>query len=243
MRSPLRSPAGIPGPCLDQLDLRRRARRSAGRSFDAVVLDLDDTLTLGNSLLEVSSGLGISVETFAEFGRRCRGDALDQATAGHELLALLTSRGPVFRAALKSHFARIRLRPTAAALVRSMRESGHQVGLISSSFDLYVQQMAGRLGIADHYSNVGLGFDGAGALVRVSLCVEAAELKHRQLHRFCAMHRLDPSRVLVVGDNDNDLRMFACTGRGVLLDCAHNRDLRPLAWQVVTHIDDVATLL
>lgn len=127
-------------------------------------------------------------------------------------------------------------------MIHAFQRAGLRVGLISASFNTYVEPMAARLGVRDRYSNVQLGFDDTDALASVHFTIDAAELKHRQLHDFCARHGLHPSRVLVAGDSKYDLRMFACTGRGVLMAFPHNTPLHPHAWQVIHRIDELAAL-
>jgi HAD superfamily phosphoserine phosphatase-like hydrolase len=212
--------------------------------FRAVILDLDDTLTSKNSLHELTQVLGIPAADLAAFIRACHSGAIDPGAAGGELLALLTSaRGRVSRQAVETVFQGIELRSEVLPLLSAIRAANCAVGLISSSFDRYVSIMADRLRIRDYHSNIRMEFDAADELSRIDLTVDAAGLKHRQLHQFCRRYGQSPAHVLVVGDNYNDLEMFACTGNGVLVDCPHNRILRATAWQVVTTLDQIEQLL
>ncbi|TDD57675.1 HAD family hydrolase [Kribbella antibiotica] len=212
------------------------------RMFDAVIADLDDTLTIDNSAVELLAALGIPRQRLTDLIRESESGQISQAVADQRLLALLTSSGRVGRAATETVFSKIRLRPSVTPMIRKFQQAGLRVGLISASFNTYVEHMAARLGVADWYSNVQLGFDDADALTKVNFTIDAAKLKHRQLHQFCIRHRVHPSRVLVAGDNEYDLQMFACTGRGVLMACPHNTQLHPQAWQVINRIDELAAL-
>jgi HAD superfamily phosphoserine phosphatase-like hydrolase len=212
--------------------------------FRAVVLDLDDTLTVENSFSEILRELDVPPADFAAFSRACRSEALDRSAAEHALFTLLTSyRSRVTRDAVDAVFHRIGLQPAALPLLSAITDAGCQVGLISSSFDRYVSIMADRLGVGDHYANIRMEFDAVDTLCGLGFTLDVAGLKHRQLHHFCQLHGLAPSRVLVVGDNFNDVEMFTCTGNGVLVDFPHNHKLRANAWQVVTTLDQVTRLL
>jgi HAD superfamily phosphoserine phosphatase-like hydrolase len=228
----------------DRLPTTRRASHPSGvRAFDAVVFDLDGTLMLGNSITDTVQVLGGASAELAALICECRARTVDHTTAEVRLYALLTSRGQVSRPRLQMLFAKASLRPGARELVSKLRDAGHQVGLISSSFDLFASVTAGRLGVGDHYSNVRLDFDSSDTLVGVGLTIWAAELKNRQLRHFCQVHQLDPARVVAVGDNDNDLAMFAGAGNGVLLSGPYNHHLRNHARQVVADLDELADLL
>ncbi|MGW7455149.1 HAD family hydrolase [Streptomyces sp. NPDC054787] len=213
-----------------------------GRPFDAVIADVDDTLTLDNSATELFAALGIPLQRLADLVRESESGRISQSAADHHLLALLISHGRVDRSTAETVFAKIRLRPAVTQMLHGFQQAGLRVGLISASFNTYVDHMAARLGVTDRYSNVQLGFDDTDALTAVHFTIDAAELKHRQLHDFCTRHHLHPSRVLVAGDSLYDLSMFTCTGRGVLMAFPHNTPLHSHAWQVIHRIEDLAAL-
>ncbi|MFJ9446719.1 HAD family hydrolase [Kitasatospora sp. NPDC101235] len=215
---------------------------SAGRPFDAVIADVDDTLTLDNSAAELLTAAGIPLQRLGELIRESESGRLSQAAADRRLLELLTSNGPLTRTTAGAVFAKVRLRPPVPAMIRGFQRAGLRVGLVSASFNTYVAGMAARLGVTDWYSNVQLGFAENESLSTVEFTIDAATLKHRQLHDFCARYGLHPSRVLVAGDSGYDLQMFACTGRGALLAFPHNSHLQPHAWQVIDRIDELAGL-
>ncbi|MCL7430395.1 HAD family phosphatase [Streptomyces sp. YS415] len=238
MTEPLDCHATVPDPTSSPPTTREGHRRP----FDAVIADVDDTLTLDNSATELLAALGIPLQRLTDLIRESESGLLDQAAADQRLLALLTSHGRLDRPAVETVFSKIRLRPSVTPMIRGFQRAGLRVGLISASFGTYVEPMAARLGVTDRYSNVQLGFDDTDALASVRFTIDAADLKHRQLHDFCARHRLHPSRVLVVGDSRYDLRMFACTGRGVLMAFPYNTPLHSHAWRVIDRIDELAAL-
>jgi HAD superfamily phosphoserine phosphatase-like hydrolase len=231
-------------PACDHYARSPRPSPAAARSFDAVVLDIDDTLTLDNSLTELIRKLGGRLEDLAAFADSCRVPAADPAVLKARFLKLLHAHHRrVTRDRIARIFSDIRLRPEAVPLIAGIRASARPVCLISSSFDMYVKIVANRLGIGEYYWNIRLSFGASEALTGVDFTPEAADLKHQQLHHFCRRRGLDPARVLVVGDNNNDLEMFTCTGNGVLMASARNHDLTEHAWRVVTDLNHVARFL
>ncbi|MFJ9643016.1 HAD family hydrolase [Streptomyces sp. NPDC101206] len=213
-----------------------------GRPFDAVIADVDDTLTLDNSAAELLTTLGIPLQRLGALIQESESGRITQAEADQRLFALLTCGGRLARGTVEAVFTKIRLRAPVAPMIRQFQRAGLRVGLISASFNTYVQLMAARLEVPDWYSNVQLRFDTTDTLASVDFTIDAAALKHRQLHDFCARHGLHPSRVLVAGDSGYDLQMFACTGRGALMAFSHNTHLHSRAWRVIDRIDELAVL-
>lgn len=219
-------------------------RLPAARSFAALVLDIDLTLTLDDSITELVRGLRVPPAELAEFGRACQRGTLTQPVADRRLLALLRAgQGLLRRDQLLRIFRAIRLRPAALPLVAAARARGLRVCLISSSYDLYVRLIARRLGVREYYPNVRLGFGPAGVLRELRFSMDLAGTKHRQLHEFCHRHGLRPAEVLVVGDDRNDAELFACTGNGVLLRREGNRELAAGAWLAADELAEITGLL
>ncbi|MFF7082140.1 HAD family hydrolase [Streptomyces lavendulae] len=218
----------------------------AGRrhGLAAVVLDIDDTLTLDNSLKEINRLLGTSPQAIADLKRAVRDENLSAQDTAAELLSLWTTPDrPITRRLLTTAFERIRLRPGAHGLLREIRRVGYQVCLISSSFDLYTETIARRLGIDEHYANMRLLFDSADVLTGLELTTDPAALKQLQLGQFCEKHSIRAQEVLPVGDGPNDMKMFACTGNGVLLALANNQHLRQNARHIVKDLKGLTRLI
>ncbi|WP_372412265.1 HAD family hydrolase [Streptomyces luteireticuli] len=224
-------------------DWQPRLARTGAGCFGGAALDLGGTLMTGSSVTETVRAMGGSLKEFATLTRACWAGTVGHTTAAAALFTLLLSRGPVTRPQLQAMFIETRLRPSVQALIARMRDTGYQVSLISSSFDLFVGVVASCLGVRDHYANTCLDFDDSDALTGVGVTIRATELKHRQLHHFCRLHQLDPTNILAIGDSDNDLAMFTCTGNGVLLSHPHTRHLHSSAWRVAAALDDLAALL
>ena len=212
-------------------------------AIEAVVLDLDETLTDENSLTGTLRELGGSLAGLAELGACHRAGTLGRQEVLDGFLALLTEKGPVTRARLEAVFAGFTVRKDSKLLVRQIIESGRPAALISSSFDLYVASMAKQLGVGQHYSNIALQFSPTDTLMSVDFDLDTASRKHQQLHDFCRTNDVEPQHVLVVGDYDNDREMFACTGNGVLLAGDHNRHLYDSARWVVTSLQEVMDIM
>ncbi|WP_086832109.1 HAD-IB family phosphatase [Streptomyces sp. NRRL B-24572] len=143
------------------------ARHENGRRFDAVIADIDDTLTLDNSAAELLAASGIPGRRLRELIGESESGRLDQAAADLRLLELLNSTGRLDRETAEAVFAKIRLRPSVLPMVRAWKRAGLRVGLVSASFNTHVDHIAARLDVSDRYSNVRLTFDPGGALTQV----------------------------------------------------------------------------
>jgi HAD superfamily phosphoserine phosphatase-like hydrolase len=215
----------------------------AVRTFKAVVIDIDGTLTAADSLTATSAELGMPVEELVRLSYGCHTGQIPYAQARHLLLERWSASGPVSQTRLDTLFHRLPLRPDAPHLIERVHALGLPVALVSSSMSLYARIVADRLGVGESYANVQLSFDANGILADLSFTLDTVGLKHRQLLDFCSRHHLLPGEVMAIGDADNDVALFTATGNGVLLAEEAVGDLADRAWQVVPTLTRAAELL
>lgn len=189
--------------------------------FQAVVLDIDGTLTTRQSLAAASAALGLPPADLVTIIEELL-DGRTAASAVREAVLRRWSASPrANRGYLRRLFGSHPLRPEAHRLVRRIKQLNLHACLITSSMNLFAQTIAARLAVEDWYANIRLDFDDAGRLRDLSFTREAASLKRHQLLDFCARKGVHPHDVAVIGDDDNDRDMFATTGNGIFVSHSH----------------------
>ncbi|HEV8556463.1 MAG TPA: HAD-IB family phosphatase [Actinophytocola sp.] len=206
-----------------------------------VVLDVDETLTEGNSWSELTLGLGASLEDHLAIYRRVNAGELTVERAAAQVAELWRATGNATRTAMDAIFARMPFREGAAELVTWLGHNGFQAVLISGSMDVAVAGVARRLGVDTWYANAHLTFDAGGALTALHYEANQGAAKLRQLEDLCAARNLDIRMVTVVGDGENDTELFIATGRGILL--AGDLPPRYNAWRVISRLDEIPAIL
>jgi HAD superfamily phosphoserine phosphatase-like hydrolase len=206
-----------------------------------VVLDVDETLTERNSWSELTLGLGASLEDHLVIYRRLNAGDLTVEQAAAQVVELWRATGNATRPAMDAIFSRTPLRAGAVELVRWLGRNGFLAVLISGSMDLFVADVARRVGVDTWYANAHLTFDTGGELTALRYEADQGAAKLRQLEELCTARNLDIHTVTVVGDGENDAELFAATGRGILL----TGDLSPRynAWRIVSRLEEIPAIL
>ncbi|MFC6707182.1 phosphoserine phosphatase SerB [Flexivirga alba] len=183
--------------------LARRGRR-------LLVMDVDSTLIQDEviELLAAHAGRAAEVATVTE--RAMRGE-LDFEQSLHERVRCLAGLDvSVFDDVRRA----IRLTPGARTLVRTVRQLGFSVAVVSGGFIEIVQPLATELGIDRAHANRLEVRDGKLTGRVDGPVVDRAE-KARALRRFAEAEGLPLSRTVAVGDGANDLDMLATAGLGI----------------------------
>lgn len=206
-----------------------------------VVLDVDETLTERNSWSELTLGLGASIEDHLVIYRRLNAGELTVEQAAAQVVELWRATGNATRPAMDAIFARTPLRAGAVELVSWLGRNGFLAVLISGSMDLFVADVARRLGVAVWYANAHLTFGTGGELTALRYEANQGAAKLRQLEELCSARNFDIRTVTVVGDGENDAELFAATGRGILL--AGDLSPRYDAWRIVSRLEEIPAIL
>lgn len=211
------------------------------RKFDAIVFDIDGTLTPQVSWYSLTVELGASVERHAQIFHDYEAGKTTYDKSKSQLLQLWRDTGRAKRQNLEEVFTRLPMSDESQPLVAWLRHQGYALCLISGSMDLYVKATSTRLGIEDWFANTTLIFDDIGNLVDFDYDLDQAGKKLRQFKDFCSQRCLDPTRVAVVGDSENDIALFAYTGNGILV--SQDETLSEHSWKRVDDLKEIRSLL
>ncbi len=198
--------------------------------YQAVIFDIDGTLTPEISWTTLTRDLGADTEKHRDFYRALQKGRLSYEEAKHSLLRLWCATGQADRATFTEIFESWPIYPSVPKLVRDLRGRGKRVCLITGSVDLYATVIARRLGVSDYYANTELVWDDRGALIDFHYRLDQAAVKLENLTKFCADYGLDPTDCLAVGDDENDISLFKATGRGIAVGGDIPADVRKAAY-------------
>ncbi len=207
-----------------------------------VCFDVDGTLVRGISWRHLPRGLGASPQKVTELYQKARSGKLSFAEAERMFTGILQETGKATQANIKKLFAQIKPRPEAKEIISHLKKKGYPVYLISGAIDLYVSQIAQKLGADGFYANSSLEFDEKGALQKIHYREMQGELKVEQLKELVRKLGIKMDEVAFIGDSENDLEVFQATGHGIAFH-SDNEDLKRAAWKVVDSLEEIKETL
>ncbi|MEK9176690.1 MAG: HAD-IB family phosphatase [Patescibacteria group bacterium] len=207
----------------------------------AVAFDVDGTLVRENFWTALNRMGGIPEEEDRRLGERYAEGELAYRDWMEEIARSLR-RNSHPRDEVEKMLARYRLVPGARDVVEHL--SRFPLALVSSNIDLYVADVARKLGISHAYGYCRIEYDERGLFAGIGFRSDKDELEHKveALRDFATKSGVSLSEIAFVGDSRNDLAAFTATGRGILVG-EGNEDLRRAAWKRVATLSEILKIL
>lgn len=212
------------------------------KKIKLVCFDVDGTLVDGNSWLWLTEGLGCSRSKHLNIFRRAKTGEISFTEAERLLTQLYQNSRRATRGSINKLFAQVKPRPGAKELVIYLKEKGYLVYLISGAIDIYVENIAKKLGVDGYAANSTLKFNSDGILQSLFYRSNQGELKADQLNLLLDKLDLNLKEVVFVGDSENDLEVFKKTGRGIAVS-SREKDLLKAAWKTVGSLEEIKQIL
>jgi HAD superfamily phosphoserine phosphatase-like hydrolase len=210
------------------------------KKSEAVVLDIDGTLSPGVSWLALTRGLGASDEQHIQIYKDYQKGKTDYSTSKRELIDLWRATGNANRAFFGQLFDSLPLDSAAEKVVQTAK-IGRTVCLITGSMDMYAETVARKLGVDHWYANTTLHWDDQGNLGDMDYELDQAGRKLEQYTQFCNENGLDVESCLVLGDGENDEKLFEVCKRGVLI--GGDPESHTFAWRRIAQLADFEQVL
>jgi HAD superfamily phosphoserine phosphatase-like hydrolase len=203
--------------------------------FKAVVFDIDGTLSPEVSWLALTRDLGASVAQHIKIYTDYKEGNTDYQTSKNRLLDLWHATGNANKTFFGRLFDSLPLDPNAKKVIQAAG-AGRTVCLITGSMDMYAQTVAQKLGIEQWHANTTLHWDDHGSLADMDYELNQADRKLEQYTQFCQENTLELEDCLVLGDGENDEKLFKACKHGVLI----GRDLEneTYAWKRIVQLAD-----
>jgi HAD superfamily phosphoserine phosphatase-like hydrolase len=202
-----------------------------------LILDLDGTVTKHSTWKILNTALGITPEQDEElFQQYNRGELLYLDWTKKLVDLYHSNNSPLTKSDLVGLAQDIELRPDALDFVRTTKEKGYIVVLVSGSVDVLVETIANRLNTDSWLACSKAVFENDTLIDIVSMGDEGpAKLK---LVTYAGIEL--SANIVSVGDGANEKELFERT-RGILL--GNSQTLLPLAWRRVDTLTEAIELI
>jgi phosphoserine phosphatase len=186
------------------------------RDFKLIAFDMDSTLINIECVDEIADAAGRKAEVAAITEAAMRGEITDYKESLRQRVALL--KGVTVAHMEEVYTRRLQLNPGAEALVKTCKEAGLKVLLVSGGFTFFTDRIRDRLGIDFARSNVLEVENGllTGRMVDQpwgDIC-DGAE-KRRTLLEVATLMGISMQQTIAMGDGANDLPMMGVAGLSV----------------------------
>ena len=184
--------------------------------FKLIAFDMDSTLINIECVDEIADAAGRKAEVAAITEAAMRGEITDYKESLRQRVALL--KGVSAASMDEVYRTRLRLNPGAARLVRTCKDAGLKVLLVSGGFTFFTDRIRDELDIDYTRSNVLEIKDGllTGRMVDQpwgDIC--DGEEKRKMLLETCGKLGISPRLAIAMGDGANDLPMMGEAGLSV----------------------------
>lgn len=211
-------------------------------SIKLVCFDMDGTLIEQNSWYALNTALGVTpAEDLAMYEAYGAGE-LSYEDWISRLVSLYKERGVATRENVTAALTRYQLRDGAVELVEYLKGKGYRVAIVSGSFDVTVDAVAGQLGITLRQANTRVTFGPDGYLTELVSQGDEKDAKVRHLETICNQEGIKLTDCVCIGDGGNDIELFNATKHGIAFTDAP-AFVREAAWKVVEQLSDIKKVL
>ncbi len=184
-------------------DLFRRNRR-------LVCFDMDSTLIQTEVIDELAACAGVGEQVAAITEAAMRGE-LDFAESFRRRMALLEGLDESMLAGIAE---RLPITDGAERLIRTLKQLGYKIAILSGGFTYFAEHLQRRLGIDYVHANR-LEFEQGRLTGKVAGPIVDGARKAELLRQIAAREGIRLEQVIAVGDGANDLPMLSIAGLGI----------------------------
>jgi len=203
-----------------------------------IVIDLDGTMTTGNSWQKLNTAMGATVAEDDYYYDLYAAHKITYQQWVDALIDIYRRRSIPTKETLSRQLLQYSYIPWARQTVAEMKRRGYNLAIISGAIDIFVNAVANDLGIDTVAYNTTFYFDTEERLQRVEVKGDDAPVKLAQLQAICQERKISLEECICIGDSPNDRLIFEATGRGITFE--HCKKIHDCSWKVVK---DWTTLL
>jgi len=158
------------------------------------------------------------------------------------LTKIYQQSGNATQEGIREIFAAIQPKPEAQEVVLYLKQKGYLIYLISGAIDMYVKEVAKKLGVSGFYANSSLAFNQQGGLEKIHYRNNQGEVKVEQLKDLVKKFGIGTNEAVFVGDSENDIEVFKETGHGIAVH-ATSEELKHVAWREIESLQELYNIL
>ena len=184
----------------------------------AIIFDIDGTLTPQISWTAFTRDIGGSVAKHLAIYQDHLNGSIGLDDSKRQLLELWQATGNAKLSHIEKMFDAWPVRPEAIEVIDELKRRGYLICLMTGSIGIYARHIADKLNVEHYFANAELYFDNDGNMIDFHYTTDQADVKLAHLTEFCALHKLQITECMPIGDSNNDIEIFKRSGNGVLLD-------------------------
>lgn len=210
------------------------------RRIKLICFDLNKTLIKENSWLQLNLAMGVTEEEDQELLGRYEKGQISYEQWQQNLSKIYLERGRATRKNILEALNNYKYLAGAEEIIKYLKSKEYEIALISGSIDLLVERIGNELQINLYEAHNRLNFDKDGKFIEIVCEGDDSDFKLAALRRFCVHLDIDIKHAVVVGDGDNDLKMFEETGLGITFE---GSAIEKYAWRVIDRLSDIKMIL
>jgi len=205
----------------------------------AIIWDVDETLIDSTSWLYLIAGLNADRQVHMELYRKYLAGSLSYDQVRPLIMENLARQvtGNITRTTIREICQGVIISPQALSLMPKLHQDGMQMCLISAGIDLFIEDLAARLGIDHWYANSKLVFDEREIIVDFHFTQAMDALKVEHLDDFLDVTNLRYVDCIAIGDGETDKELFKRV-RGVAYK-SDDEHLNSLAWKCISDLSEI----
>jgi HAD superfamily phosphoserine phosphatase-like hydrolase len=208
-----------------------------------IIWDVDETIIDKTSWIYLIEGVNADQKAHMEKFRKFMDGLVGYDDVRSQIMSNLTKRvrGNITRGMILDICKNVPIKPEMFSILPTLLEFGYQMCLISAGIDLFVQNIAERLGVEYWYANSRLQFDEQDNFIDFHFVSEMDDLKVQQLKVYLLENNLKPADCIAIGDGKTDKGLFEKV-RGIALN-SQDDSLNTIAWKKVSQLSELVELL
>jgi HAD superfamily phosphoserine phosphatase-like hydrolase len=205
----------------------------------AIIWDVDETLIAGTSWIYLIDGLKADRQIHMRLYKDYLSAMITYDQVRPRIMENLSRQAneKMNRAAIREICQDVAILPQALSLMPKLHQAGLRMCLISAGIDLFVEDIAARLGIDHWYANSELVFDAEDMFIDFHFSAEMEALKIKQLDAFLAAVNLGYEDCIAIGDGETDKALFEQV-RGIAIN-SQDEQLKRMAWKNISQLSEI----
>jgi phosphoserine phosphatase len=209
-------------------------------SIRLICFDLNGTLIKENSWMNLNFAMGVTQKEDLDLLNQYREGDISYQEGLDKLLVLYKERGKFIKKNVLDALFTFTYREGAKEIISYLQKYNYKLAILSGSFDILVEKVAGELHIPLWAANNRFVFDENGVGKAINCIGNDDIFKRKKIVEMCRSMNIDVQECACVGDSENDGEIFKLTGKGIAL---RGSVVEKDAWKVINNLVEIKNIL